>query len=50
MRFGRDTNKVVIGLVTNYDFGKIAPFLNSLAATAYQGCVVLYVNNLSLWR
>lgn len=47
MRFGRDTNKVVIGLVTNYDFGKIAPFLNSLAATAYQGCVVLYVNNLS---
>jgi hypothetical protein len=47
MRFGRDTNKVVIGLVTNYDFGKIAPFLNSLAATAYQGCVVLYVNNIS---
>jgi hypothetical protein len=47
MRFGKDTDKVVIGLVTNYDFGKIAPFLNSLAATAYQGCVVLYVNNLS---
>jgi hypothetical protein len=47
MRFGRDTDKVVIGLVTNYDFGKIAPFLNSLASTAYQGCVVLYVNNLS---
>jgi hypothetical protein len=46
MRFGRDTNKVVIGLVTNYDFGKIAPFLNSLAATAPQ-IFVLYVNNLS---
>jgi len=47
MRFGKETDKVVIGLVTNYDFGKIAPFLNSLAATAYQGCVVLYVSNLS---
>jgi hypothetical protein len=42
-RFGSSADRVIVGLATGYRFDALSPFLNSLAATGYDGSVVLYV-------
>lgn len=45
-RFARGADRVIIGFASGYEFPAVAPFLHSLAATAYQGSVVFYTGGL----
>lgn len=42
-RFIQGSDALIVGLATSYRFEALAPFLHSLAETAYRGSVVLYV-------
>lgn len=46
-RFARRADALIVGLATGYRFQALAPFLHSLAGTAYRGSVVLYVGGQS---